>query len=209
MELSSTFLNEQISANAKIISRNKKNKGCDGVGEIEYDAENEEWTKLSSTFLNEKTSANTKIISRNKKTQKFKHMIRQRNHGQFIASPPIIKKINRRITLVFHYLASIEKSANDLFCKEDIKSIDQAIDVYEKCIKKIPQEWSISTSTDILRTLPKLKANLAKFEKYLLAKFYLLIKLFREKNIPAEKNIKILIQNTKKEPQFLLGSKKF
>ena len=92
-----------------------------------------------------------------------------------------IKKINRRITLVFHYFAFIEKSANNLFCKGDIENINQAIDVYEKCIKKIPLEWPISTSTDILRTLTKLKANLAKFEKYLLAKFYLLIKLFREK----------------------------
>ena len=89
-----------------------------------------------------------------------------------------IKKINRRITLVFHYFAFIEKSANNLFCKGDIENINQAIDVYEKCIKKIPLEWPISTSTDILRTLTKLKANLAKFEKYLLAKFYLLIKLF-------------------------------
>ena len=62
-----------------------------------------------------------------------------------------------------------------------MENINQAIDVYEKCIKKIPLEWPISTSTDILRTLTKLKANLAKFEKYLLAKFYLLIKLFREK----------------------------
>ena len=66
-------------------------------------------------------------------------MIGQRNGGPFIASPPIIKKINRRITLGFHYFASIEKSANDLFCMGDIENIDQVVDVYDNYIKKFPQ----------------------------------------------------------------------
>ena len=74
-------------------------------------------------------------------------MIGQRNCGPFIASPPITKKINRRITLGFHYFASIEKSANYLFCMGDIENIDQAVDVYDNYIKKIPLERPISTST--------------------------------------------------------------
>ena len=66
-------------------------------------------------------------------------MIGQRNRGPFIASSPIIKKINRRITLGFHYFASIEKSAKDLFCMGDIENIDQVVDVYDNYIKKFPQ----------------------------------------------------------------------
>ena len=109
--------------------------------------------------------------------------------------------------MVFHYFACIEKNARQLFCTSDIENIKQAIDIYEKYDKKIPLKWPISTLTDILRTLPKLKANLEKFEKYLLSMFYLHIKFFQEKNIPEEEKLKLLIENTKKELQFLLASK--
>ena len=81
--------------------------------------------------------------------QKFNHMISQRNHWQFIRSPPIVRKI---IALVFHYFARIEKNASQLFCKGDIEYINQAINIYENYDKKIPLEWPICTSTDILRT---------------------------------------------------------
>ena len=75
-------------------------------------------------------------------------------------------------------------------------------------INKIPLELPICTSTDILRTLPKLKGNLEKFEKDLLSTFYLLIKNFRGKHISEEENKNLLIENPKNELQFLLGSKK-
>ena len=75
-------------------------------------------------------------------------------------------------------------------------------------IKKIHLELPICTSTDILRTLPKLKVNLEKFEKYLLSTFYLLIKIFQEKNIPEKEN-KTFDEKYKKELQFLLRSKQF
>ena len=72
-------------------------------------------------------------------------------------------------------------------------------------IKKIHLAWPVCTSTDILRTLPKLKANLEKFLKYLLSTFYLLTKFYRKKNIPEEEeNRKILIKSIKKELKFLL-----
>ena len=128
-------------------------------------------------------------------------MISQRNCGQFIRSPPIIRKINREITLVFYYFGCIEKNTSQLFYMSDIENINQAIDIYKKYDKKIPLEWPICTSADILRILTKLKANLEKFEKYLLSIFYLLIKYSRR--------AKLLIENTKKELQFLLGSEKF
>ena len=74
----------------------------------------------------------------------------------------------------------IEKNASQLFCTGDIENINQAIDIYEK------------------------------YDKKLLSTFYLLIKFFWEKNISEEENeenIKLLIENTKKELQFLLESK--
>ena len=83
----------------------------------------------------------------------------QRNCRQFIRSPPNGRKINRKITLVFHYFAHIEKNASQLFCTGDIENINQAIDIYEKYGKK------------------------------LLSTFYLLIKIFWQKIIPEEENI--------------------
>ena len=97
------------------------------------------------------------------KKQKFKHMILQRNCGQFTRSPPIVRKNNRKIILVFHYFACIEKNASQLFCTSYIENINQAINIYEKYDKNVPQAWPVCTSTDILRTLPKLKGNLEKF----------------------------------------------
>ena len=96
-----------------------------------------------------------------------------------------------------------------LFCLGDIENICQAIDIYEKYDKKNSLEWSICTSTDILRTLSKLKANLEKFEKYLLSTFDLLINFFSRKNIPKEENIKLSIENTKKSFNFYFDEKNF
>ena len=91
-----------------------------------------------------------------------------------------------------------------LFCLGDIENIYQAIDIYEKYDKKISLEWSICTSTDILRTLPKLKANLEKFEKYLLSTFDLLINFFSRKKYSKREKHKTFDRKHKKELQFLL-----
>ena len=107
-------------------------------------------------------------------------MILQRNSGQFISSPPVIRKCNRKIMLSFCYFVHREKNASQWFCMGDIENINQAIDIYEKFDKKTHLEWPICTSTHIL-TLPKLKAILEKFEKYILSTFYLLIIFFKEK----------------------------
>ena len=83
-----------------------------GIGEIEYNLETEEWIELSSTFLNEKTYL---LFLKLLVEKKIKHMILQRNCGQFIRSPPIVRKINRKIALVFHYFAYIEKMQVNYF----------------------------------------------------------------------------------------------
>ena len=119
------------------------------------------------------------------------------------------EKINNGIVLVFHYFASLEKSASNLFCMGDIENIDQAIDVYENYIKKIPLEWSICTSTNILRTLPKLKTNLEKLLKKSNINILSAYKILRRKNSSEEENIRLLIKNTKRELKSLLNPKQF
>ena len=120
-----------------------------GIGEMEYNLETEELRELSSTFLNGKTYLLFLKLLVEIKKQKFKHMILQRNSREFIRSSPIVRKINRKITLVFHYyFACIEKNTGQLFCTGDIENINQAIGIYEK------------------------------YHKKLLSKFYLLIKYF-------------------------------
>ena len=69
----------------------------------------------------------------------------------------------------------------------DIENTDEAIDIYGKYIKKILLDWSICTSPDILRTLPKLKANLEKFRKHLSSAFYLHTKLYQGKETLVKK----------------------
>ena len=70
---------------------------------------------------------------------------------------------------------------------------------------KIPLAWPVCTSTDILRTLHKLKANLEKILKYLLSTFYLLIKLHREKKYSRSRKHKTFDEKHKKELKFLLS----
>ena len=103
-------------------------------------------------------------------------MILQRNCGQFIRSPQIVSKIDRKITLVFHYFACIEKNASQLFCTGDLENINQAIDIYEKYDKKL----------------------LSIFDVY---------RIFSRKNYSRLGKHKTIIENIKKELQFLLGSK--
>ena len=86
-----------------------------GIGQIEYDSEIEEWIELSPTFLNEKTYL--PLLKLLVEIKKIKHMISQRHRGQFIRSPPIVRKINRKITLVFHYFARIEKIQVNYFAQ--------------------------------------------------------------------------------------------
>ena len=105
-------------------------------------------------------------------------MISQRNWGQFIRSPPVVRINNRKTALVFHYLAHVEKNKSELFCTDDIENTQEALNIYEKYYKIIPLVWPVCTSTDILRALPKLKVNLEKLKKYLLSTFYLLKKIY-------------------------------
>ena len=66
-------------------------------------------------------------------------MISQRNCGQFIRSPQIVSKIDKKITLVFHYFGCIEKNASQLLCTGDIENINQGIDIHEKYDKNLYQ----------------------------------------------------------------------
>ena len=57
--------------------------------------------EISTTFFNQKTYLPLLKLLVEIKKQKFKHMVTQRNRGQFIRSPPIVRKVNRKIALVF------------------------------------------------------------------------------------------------------------
>ena len=79
--------------------------------------------------------ATVKIINWVKKV-KFQDVKTQRNHGQVIKITPVVKKLNRKLTLLFHSFSQIKKNADNLFCTGDIKNIDEAIDVYQNYNKK-------------------------------------------------------------------------
>ena len=73
-----------------------------GIGEMEYDLETEEWIELSSTFLNEKTYLPLLKLLAEIKKENFKHIL-QRGHGQFIRSPPIVRKVKIEKLHFFYY----------------------------------------------------------------------------------------------------------
>ena len=62
----------------------------------------------------------------------FQYMMIQRNHGEFTNLITTVKKLNRKIMLLFHYFSKIKTHAGNLFCKGDIQNIDGAIEIYEK-----------------------------------------------------------------------------
>lgn len=62
--------------------------------------------------------------------------MRQRSSERYLApSPPLVRKLNRKIMLMFHYFKRIRLNA-DLFRTGDIENITQAIEAYEKFDKK-------------------------------------------------------------------------
>ena len=97
--------------------------------EIEYHLETEELIELCSTFLNEKPYLLLLKLLVETKKQRFKHIMLERNHGQFLRSTPIVRKINEKIKLVFHCFSHIEKNVIQLFCMGDIENINQAIEI--------------------------------------------------------------------------------
>ena len=88
-------------------------------------------------------------------------MISQRNCGQFIRSPPIVRKIIRKVHWFFHYFEHIEKNASQLFCTGDIKTINQQYTFMKNMTKNYFQH------------------------------FISLQNFFEKKNVPEEKNIKL------------------
>ena len=103
----------------------------------------------------------------NFKKATFQNVKIQRNCGQVITITPIVKNLNRKITLLFHSFSQIKKYIDNLFCTGDIKNIDEAINVYENYNKKIPLEWLVCVCTDISKTLSKLQKSLENFMKQL------------------------------------------
>ena len=62
--------------------------------------------------------------------------MRQRSNERYLApSPPLVRKLNRKIMLMFHCFKRIRLNA-DLFRTGDIENITQAIEAYEKFDKK-------------------------------------------------------------------------
>ena len=130
----------------------------------------------------------------------------QRNHGLFITIPIDIKKIGRKITIVFHWFEEIQKYSEQLLCTGDIDNIEEAINVYDKFEKKIILDWPLCESSDIMLALPKLKESLKKFRKQLLPTFYLIKKKYRAKN-KNEKLVIFLINSTQEDLISLLKTK--
>ena len=86
--------------------------------------------------------------------------MRQRNSDWFINPSPLqIKKINRKIMWVFHYLDSIKSNVDMLFRTGDVENVNEAISIYEKYENKILLEWPLCVSPDIMLELSKLKIN--------------------------------------------------
>ena len=87
-------------------------------GEIEYDAKTEAWIELASSFINEKNSLPVFSLLLALKKLIFQEITWQRNHGLFITVPIDIKKIGRKITMVFHCFKKFKNIPNNNFALE-------------------------------------------------------------------------------------------
>ena len=136
----------------------------------------------------------------------FQKISWQKNHGLFITIPTDIKKIGRKITMVFYCLEEIQKYSKQLLYTGDIDNIEEAIHVYNKFEKKIVLDWPLCESSDIMLALPKSKECLKKIRTQLLATFYLIKKIYHAKN-KNEKLVIFLINSTQKDLISLLKTK--
>ena len=66
----------------------------------------------------------------------FQEITWQRNHRLFMTIPTDIKKIGKKITMVFHWFEEIQKYSEQLLCTRDIDNMEEAINVYDKFEKK-------------------------------------------------------------------------
>ena len=168
--------------------------------ELEYVAQTKEWIELTSSFKNEKAYLSFFKLLNDIKKENIKDVIKQRNSGRFTTpSSPLVKKLNKKITQIFHHFDCIKSTIDILFCTGEVENINQAIELYIKHKKKITLEWQFSFLPDILSALPKLKIKINNFKS-------ICFKLFAGKkiapNIEPPKNF--FIENTKKEIIFLI-----
>ena len=70
-------------------------------------------------------------------------MIEQRSCGQYFSLQPSIGELNRKITLLFHYLEKIEEYGSQLFCIDEIEKDTEVLKIYEDFERKIPLDWPL------------------------------------------------------------------
>ena len=103
------------------------------------------------------------IIITNKKAV-FRELQRRRATIDEIPNQNI-KRIHKKSTLLFYHFAQIRKFTKQFFCTSKISNLIQAHSTYNKYCKKIPQDWPIYLSRDILSGLPVIKKHLENFLK--------------------------------------------
>ena len=105
------------------------------------------------------------IIITNKK-KVFRELKRRRATIDEIPNQNI-KRIHKKTTSLFYHFTQIRKFTEQLFCTNKISNLVQAHSTFNKYCKKIPQDWPIYLSTNILPALPLIKKHLEKFTKNL------------------------------------------
>ena len=78
------------------------------MGEVEYEPGREEWVSVTSSFINEQSYLPLLRLIELKKTT-FQDVKIKRNCGQVITITLIVKKLNRKITLLFHSFSQTKK----------------------------------------------------------------------------------------------------
>ena len=128
------------------------------------------------------------IININKKAV-FRELQRRRTILDEL--DPDIRRIHAKITSVFYHFAQIRKCTEQLFCTSEISNLIEAHSTYNKCCKKIPQNWSISVSTNVLSALPQIKKDLEKLKKKKNFVLDQLIKIFLYKKRQKNQNFSL------------------
>ena len=82
-------------------------------------------------FKQKNIPTTVRIVNRNEKTNLQTCKDTKKSWRIHYNLQPIIRSINRKIMLVFHYFAYIETNGCQLFCTGYIENLDKAVEIYE------------------------------------------------------------------------------
>ena len=103
-------------------------------------------------------------------------------NGNCLLVPQTIIDFGHVSTVLVRTFITIQSLSEDLFCTEDIETVDYCMEVYRQYLNKEPLDFFISGAWEIERVLQKMESELFKFSECLEKLLTLFYSLFPKKS---------------------------